>query len=71
MAEPVEADTGLPLETGRPRVFLASRNAKKIEEMRRILDELLPGIEVLVLDDVAAYDDPVEDQSKFEGNALL
>ncbi len=26
------------------RVFLASRNAKKIEEMRRILDQHLPGI---------------------------
>jgi XTP/dITP diphosphohydrolase len=54
-----------------PRIFLASRNPKKIEEMRRILDEHLPGIEVLGLDDVAAYDEPVEDQPTFEGNALL
>jgi XTP/dITP diphosphohydrolase len=54
-----------------PRVFLASRNAKKIEEMRRILDEHLPGIQVLGLDDVTAYDEPVEDQPTFEGNALL
>ena len=54
-----------------PRVFLASRNAKKIEEMRRILDEHLPGIQVLGLDDVAPYDEPVEDQPTFEGNALL
>ncbi|HET9841751.1 MAG TPA: RdgB/HAM1 family non-canonical purine NTP pyrophosphatase [Nocardioides sp.] len=53
------------------RVFLASRNAKKLGEMRRILDQHLPGIEVLGLDDVAAYDEPVEDQSTFEGNALL
>ena len=53
------------------RVFLASRNAKKLEEMRRILDDHLPGIEVLGLDDVAAYDEPVEDQPTFEGNALL
>ncbi len=52
-------------------VFLASRNAKKIEEMRRILDQHLPGIKVLGLDDVAAYDEPVEDQPTFEGNALL
>jgi XTP/dITP diphosphohydrolase len=57
--------------TERPRVFLASRNAKKIEEMRRILDDHLPGIEVLGLDDVAPYDEPVEDQPTFEGNALL
>ncbi len=52
-------------------MFLASRNAKKIEEMRRILDEHLPGIRVLGLDDVAAYDEPVEDQPTFDGNALL
>ena len=31
----------------------------------------LPGIEVLGLDDVAPYDEPVEDQPTFEGNALL
>ena len=52
-------------------VFLASRNAGKIEEMRRILDQHLPGIRVLGLDDVVAYDEPVEDQPTFEGNALL
>ena len=53
------------------RVFLASRNAGKIEEMRRILDEHLPGLEVLGLDDVEPYDEPVEDQPTFEGNALV
>ncbi len=53
------------------RVFLASRNAKKIEEMRRILDARLPGIEVLGLDDVEPYEEPVEDQPTFEGNALV
>ena len=53
------------------RVFLASRNAGKIEEMRRILGEHLPGLEVLGLDDVEAYDEPVEDQPTFEGNALV
>lgn len=52
-------------------VFLASRNPKKLAEMQRILDPLVPGIEVLGLDDVAAYDEPVEDQPTFEGNALL
>ena len=53
------------------RVFLASRNAKKLLEMGRILSPHLPGIEVLGLDDVAPYDEPVEDQPTFEGNALL
>ena len=33
--------------------------------------EHLPGVEVLGLDDVPAYDEPVEDQPTFEGNALL
>ena len=53
------------------RVFLASRNRKKIEEMERILREHLPDIEVVGLDDVEGYDEPVEDQPTFEGNALL
>ena len=53
------------------KVFLASRNAKKLAEMRRILAQDMPGVEVLGLDDVASYDEPVEDQPTFEGNALL
>jgi XTP/dITP diphosphohydrolase len=53
------------------QVFLASRNAKKLEEMGRILSEHLTSVEVLGLDDVPAYDEPVEDQPTFEGNALL
>jgi XTP/dITP diphosphohydrolase len=52
-------------------VFLASRNAKKLGEMRRILTAHMPGVEVLGLDDVAPYDEPVEDQPTFAGNALL
>lgn len=54
-----------------PRVFLASRNAAKLLEMQRILATHLPGVQVLGLDDVVAYDEPVEDQPTFEGNALL
>ena len=38
-------------------VFLASRNAKKLTEMERILREHAPDIAVVGLDDVAAYDD--------------
>lgn len=53
------------------RVFLASRNAKKLEEMERILREHAPGVEVVGLDDVPAYDEPVEDAPDFAGNALL
>ena len=58
------------------QVFLASRNAKKLAEMERILREAMsdlggPTVEVLGLDDVAPYYEPVEDQPTFEGNALL
>lgn len=53
------------------RIFLASRNAKKLAEMERIIAEHLPGATVVGLDDVPAYDEPVEDEPTFEGNALL
>ena len=53
------------------RVFLASGNAKKIGEMQRILAEHVADIEVLGIDDIEGYVEPVEDQPTFEGNALL
>jgi XTP/dITP diphosphohydrolase len=53
------------------QVFLASRNAKKIAEMQRILAEHVPDIEVLGLDDVTPYDEPAETEPTFEGNALI
>ena len=52
-------------------IHLASRNAKKLEEMERILAVHLPGARVLGLDDVTAYDEPVEDEPTFTGNALI
>ena len=53
------------------RVVLASRNAEKLAELRRILDTLLPGNAVLGLDDVTPFDEPAETERTFEGNALL
>jgi XTP/dITP diphosphohydrolase len=53
------------------QVFLASRNPKKLDEMRRILAAHVPDLEVLGLDDVTSYDEPVEDEATFAGNALL
>jgi XTP/dITP diphosphohydrolase len=53
------------------QVFLASRNAKKLAEMQRILAEHVPDIEVLGLDDVTPYDEPAETEPTFEGNALI
>ena len=53
------------------RLLLASRNRKKLEELRRILDPALPGIEVLGLDDVEAYEELPESGATFEENALI
>jgi XTP/dITP diphosphohydrolase len=53
------------------QVFLASRNPKKIVEMRRILEQFVPDVEVLGLDDVAPYDEPAETEPTFAGNALI
>lgn len=53
------------------RIFLASRNPKKIAEMERILAEHVPDVTVLGLDDVDDYDEPAEDEPTFAGNALL
>ena len=44
------------------RIFLASRNPKKLGEMQRILAEHVPDVVVVGLDDVPAYDEPVEDE---------
>jgi XTP/dITP diphosphohydrolase len=53
------------------RVVLATNNAKKLAELRRIVAEEAPQVQVLGLNDVAAYPEPVETERTFEGNALL
>jgi len=62
------------------RVVLATNNAKKLLELRRILaaaaaDEdradAVGRIQVIGLADVPAYPEPAETESTFEGNALL
>jgi XTP/dITP diphosphohydrolase len=53
------------------RIVLASNNAKKLAELRRILEPLVPGIEVLGLDDFPSYPEPAETEPTFEGNALI
>jgi XTP/dITP diphosphohydrolase len=58
-------------DPGSVEIFLASRNAKKLAEMQRILAERLPGVRVLGLDDVEHYEEPLEDQPDFSGNALV
>jgi XTP/dITP diphosphohydrolase len=53
------------------RVLLATHNRHKLTELDRILRPLLPGVEVVGLDDVPAYDEPAETEPTFEGNARL
>jgi XTP/dITP diphosphohydrolase len=52
-------------------LLLASRNAKKLEEMRRIVEPTVPHLHVLGLDDVAAYDEVPETGATFADNALI
>ena len=54
-----------------PTVLLATGNAEKLIELRRLSEAQQSGLTVLGLADVAAYDEPVEDQPTFEGNALI
>jgi XTP/dITP diphosphohydrolase len=61
----------VPEPADRPRVFLASRNVKKLAEMQRILAQHVPDVEVLGLDDVVGYPEPAETEPTFEGNALI
>jgi len=50
---------------------VASRNAKKLAELRRVLDGAgVDGVELLSLDDVPAFDEAPETGATFEENAL-
>jgi XTP/dITP diphosphohydrolase len=50
-------------------VLLASHNAGKLAEMRRILADA--DLDLVGLDDVDGYDEPAETEPTFEGNAVL
>jgi XTP/dITP diphosphohydrolase len=54
------------------RYLLATRNAKKLAELRRVLDTVdLAGVELVGLDEVPAYDEVPESGLTFADNALL
>jgi XTP/dITP diphosphohydrolase len=55
------------------RVVLATRNAGKLAELRRMVSVMAeaPQIQILGLTDVAAYPEPAETERTFEGNALI
>lgn len=58
--------TGTPVE-----VVLATHNAKKLTELRRLVAAAGLGVEVLGLDDLPPYAEPAETEPTFEGNALI
>ncbi len=53
------------------RLLIASGNAKKVVELRRLVEAAGLSLEVVGLGDVVAYEEPVEDGDTFEANALL
>ena len=53
------------------KIVLASRNKKKIGELRAILSEYIDGIEILSLDDVGIYGEIEENGETFDANALI
>jgi XTP/dITP diphosphohydrolase len=52
------------------RLLLASGNAHKLAELRRLVAAAGAGLEVVGLGDVPAYPEPAEDVLTFEDNAL-
>ena len=54
------------------RLLVASRNAKKLAELRRVLDaEGIVGIEPIGLDEVPDFPEEPEDGATFAENALI
>ncbi len=53
------------------RVVLATNNAKKLGELRRIVAAVAPEVEILGLADLEAYPEPAETEQTFAGNALI
>ena len=53
-----------------PQLLVATRNRKKLAELRRVLDAAQMELELLSLDDVPAYPEAPETAADFEGNAL-
>jgi len=53
------------------KIVLASRNKKKIKELRELLSENIPDIEILSLDDVGIFGEIEENGETFEENAYI
>jgi len=53
------------------RLLLATRNTKKLAELRRVLDDVLPSVDLVGLGDVEEYEELPETGLTFVDNALL
>jgi XTP/dITP diphosphohydrolase len=53
------------------KLLLATRNAGKLAELRRLLEAAVPGVEVVGLRDVEEYPEAPETGATFAENALL
>jgi XTP/dITP diphosphohydrolase len=53
------------------KLLIASGNAKKVVELRRLVQAAGLTLEVVGLAEVVAYDEPAEDGDTFEANALI
>ncbi|HMQ37300.1 MAG TPA: RdgB/HAM1 family non-canonical purine NTP pyrophosphatase [Micropruina sp.] len=53
------------------KIVLATHNAKKLAELRRLVADQRLALDVLGLDDTTGYPEPAETERTFEGNALL
>ena len=53
------------------KIVLASRNAKKIKELRELLAANSPDVEILSLDDVGIFGEIEENGATFEENAYI
>ncbi|MGB7962523.1 MAG: RdgB/HAM1 family non-canonical purine NTP pyrophosphatase [Propionicimonas sp.] len=57
--------------TAAPAIVVATHNAKKAVELRRVLAAEAVGAQVLTLDEVAGYPEPAETEPTFQDNALI
>lgn len=53
------------------KLLIASGNAKKVVELRRLVAQAGMSVQVVGLSDVASYEEPAENGDTFEANALL
>ena len=68
---PLRSSGQLSGDPGMRTVVVATHNAKKAVELRRVLVEEGLAAEVIGLDECVSYPEPEETENTFEGNALL